>query len=78
MQRKKKLVCKFSKNTKSKLYHIENSKTRGQNRVDVDRVAHRVAHDEPPDQYLRCLQIQLFSSMVLKSQTRRRIPGKHE
>ena len=30
MQRKKILVCKFSKNTKSKLYHIENSKTRGQ------------------------------------------------
>ena len=23
-------VCKFSKNVKSKLYHIENSKTRGQ------------------------------------------------
>ena len=24
------LVCKFSKNVKSKLYHIKNSKTRGQ------------------------------------------------
>ena len=26
----KMFVCKFSKNFKSKLYHIENSKTRGQ------------------------------------------------
>ena len=39
-------------NVKSKLYHIENSKTRG--------------HFEPPHQDLRCLQIQLFSSLVLK------------
>ena len=32
------------------------------NSVDLDEVA----HDEPPHQYLRCLQIQLFSSLVLK------------
>ena len=29
-------VCKFSKNVKSKLYHIANSKTRGQ--TDLDEV----------------------------------------
>ena len=46
-------VCKFSKNVKSKLYHIENSKTRRQK-----------ANYEPPHQDLRCLQIQLFSSLV--------------
>ena len=40
---------------KSYLYHIENSKSRGE-----------VAHYEPPHQDLRCLQIQLFSSLVLK------------
>ena len=44
----------------SKLYHIENSKTRGANSVDLDEVAHH----EPPHQDLRCLQIQLFSSLV--------------
>ena len=49
-------VCKFSKNVKSKLDHIERS-----NSVDLDEVA----HDEPPHQDLRCLQIQLFSSLVL-------------
>ena len=27
---------------------------------------HRVAHNEPPHQGLRCLQIQLFSSLILK------------
>ena len=32
------------------------------NSVDLDEVA----HDEPPHQDLRCLQIQLFSSLVLK------------
>ena len=31
-------------------------------RVDL----HEVAHDEPPHQDLRCLQIQLFSSLVQK------------
>ena len=46
-------ICKFSKNVKSKLYHIENSGTRGQNSVDVDDVA----HNEPPHQDLCCLQI---------------------
>ena len=46
---------------KSKLYHIENSKTRGQT-VDLDEVAHH----EPPHQDLRCLQIQLNSSLVVK------------
>ena len=49
--------CKFSKNIKSKLYHTENSKTRGQT-VDPDEVANY----QPPHQDLRCLQIQLFSS----------------
>ena len=32
------------------------------NSVDLDEVA----HNEPPHHYLRCLQIQLFSSLVLK------------
>ena len=32
------------------------------NRVDFDEVAHY----EPPHQDLRCLQIQLFSSLVVK------------
>ena len=32
------------------------------NSVDLDEVA----HNEPPHQDLRCLQIQLFSSLVLK------------
>ena len=64
----KKQTTKFSsanfekkKNVKSKLHHIENSKTRGQG-VDLDEVAHY----EPLYQDLRCLQIQLFSSLVLK------------
>ena len=55
-------VCKFSKNIKSKLYHIENSKTRGQNSVDLNEVA----HNEPPHQDLCSLQIYLFSSVALK------------
>ena len=45
----------------SKLNQIENSKTRA-NSVDPDEVA----HDEPSHQDLRCLQIQLFLSLVLK------------
>ena len=61
-------VCKFSKKFKSKLYHIENSKTRGANSVDLDEVAHY----EPPHQDLRCLQIQLFSSLVVRVD-----PGKY-
>ena len=32
-----------------------------------------VAHSEPPHQDLRCLQIQLFSSVVLKELSNRRI-----
>ena len=32
------------------------------NSLDLDEVA----HDEPPHQDLRCLQIQLFSTLVLK------------
>ena len=39
----------------------ENSKTRGANSVDLDEVAHY----EPPHQDLCCLQIQLFSSLVV-------------
>ena len=46
----------------SKIYHIENSKTRVANIVDLDEVAHY----EPPLQDLRCLQIQLFSALVVK------------
>ena len=34
-------------------------------RLDLDEVA----HDEPPHKGLRCLQIQLFSSLVLKELT---------
>ena len=47
--------------SKSKLpvYHIKNS-----NSVDLDQV--EVAQDEPPHQDLHCLQVQLFSSLVLK------------
>ena len=41
---------------KSKLNHIENSKTR-----DKDEVAHY----EPPHQDLRSMQIQLFASLVV-------------
>ena len=52
-------VCQFSKNVKSKLYCIDNSKTREQNSVDLDEVAHY----EPPYQDLCCLQIQLFWSL---------------
>ena len=61
-------MTKFSsanlkKNVKSKLYHTENSKTRGQTKsVDLDEVA----QFEPPHQDLRCLQMQLFSSLVVK------------
>ena len=55
-------VCRFSKKCKSKPDHVENSKTRGQNNVYLDEVAHY----EPPHHDLRCLQIQLFSSLILK------------
>ena len=43
------------------LFHIENSDWRA-NSVDLDEVAHY----EPPHQDLCCLQIQLFSSLLLK------------
>ena len=51
--------CNFLKNVKSKLYHIDNSKTRGQTLDEV-------VYDEQPHQDLHCLQIQLFSSLVVK------------
>ena len=54
------------KKIKSMLYHIESSKTKGANSVDLDEVA----QFEPPHQDLCCLQIQLFSSLVLKELNR--------
>ena len=59
-------VCKFSKNVKSKLYHIEKA-----NNVDLDEVA----HDELPHQDLWCLQIQLLASLVLKEFKRLALTG---
>ena len=63
----KKEMTKFSSANFQKMlspsYIIENSKTRGQaNSVDLAEVV----HDEPPQQNLRCLQIQRFLSLVLK------------
>ena len=59
-------VCKFKKKKKKKKNHPVNIIFRIQrlrtNCVDLDEVAHY----EPPHQDLRCLQIQLFSSLVLK------------
>ena len=46
----------------SQLYHSE-FKDQKANSVDLNEVAHH----EPPHQDLRCLQIQLFASLVLKS-----------
>ena len=43
-------------------YIILRIQTLEANSVDLDEVA----HDEPPHQELRCLQIQLFSSPVVK------------
>ena len=54
-------VCKFSKKFPSKYIILRIHKQRA-NSVDVDKVA----HDEPPHQDLHHLQIQLFSSLVLK------------
>ena len=45
----------FKKN--GKVYHIERARS-----ADLNEVAHY----EPPHQDLRCLHIQLFSSLVLK------------
>ena len=53
---------KKKKRVKSKLYHIENSKDWRANCVDLVEVA----HNEPPHLDLHCLQILLFSSLVLK------------
>ena len=58
-------VCEFSNIVKYKLCQIKNSKTRA-NSVDLDEVA----HDEQAHQDLRCLQIQLFSSLVFKEFTK--------
>ena len=62
----KKQTTKFSsanfEKMLSELYINENSKTRRANSVDLDEVA---LH-EPPHQDLRCLQIQLFMSLVVK------------
>ena len=55
------LSANFQKNVKSKLYQDYRA-----NSLDLDDVAHDVAHYEPPHQELQCLQIQLFSSLVLK------------
>ena len=54
-------VCKFSLTVSSKIYHFENSETRGQT-DDLDEAAHH----ELPHQDLHCLQMQLFLSLVLK------------
>ena len=51
----------FQKNDKSKLYHVEYSRLEGK-QFDLDGVA----HDKPSHPDLRCLQIQLFSSLVLE------------
>ena len=50
----------FRKNDKYKLYHIDYRA----NRVDLNEAAHH----EPPHKDLRCLQIQLLSSLVLKEE----------
>ena len=58
-------VCKFSKKNVSSSYRdilYWEFKDYRANSVDLDEVAHY----EPPHQDLRCLQIQLFSSLVLK------------
>ena len=61
-----KQVTKFSSANFQKIYvktisYLE-FKDKRANSVDLDEEA----HDEPPHQDLRCLQIQLFSSLVLK------------
>ena len=37
-----------------------------------------MAHNEPPHQDLRCLQIQLFSSLVVKELSDVMVPGRAE
>ena len=54
-------ICKLSKNAKSRLYQLRFQRLEA-NSADPDEVA----HDEPPHQDLRCLHIQLFTSLVLK------------
>ena len=55
-------ISKVSKKVTSKLYHTKTPKTKRAISVELDDVAHY----EPHHQDLRCLQIHLFSSMVLK------------
>ena len=47
--RQQNFCMQILKKVKSKLYHIENSRTRGANSADLDEVAHY----EPPHQDLR-------------------------
>ena len=56
-------VCKISRKKKF-IQAISYSEFKGlrANSVDLDEVA----HDEPPHQHLSCLQIYLFSSLMLK------------
>ena len=54
-------VCHFSKTASSKIHITEISKTRG-NSIDHEEVA----QNGPPQQDLRCLKIQLFSSLAFE------------
>ena len=60
--RRRNFRLQIFKKGKSKLYHIENSKLEGKQCVNLDEVA----HNGPPHQDRRCLQIHLFLSLVLK------------
>ena len=60
-------VCKFSKKAKSEAISYRDFTDYRANSADLDEVA----HDEPSHQDLCCLQIQLFSSLVLKMVTYR-------
>ena len=62
MPKQKMFVCKFPKKMLSPSYNILRLHRIEGNSVNLDEVA----HNEPPHQDLRCLQIQLFSSPVLK------------
>ena len=68
--KRRKQTAKFTsakfekKNVSSKLYRIENSKTRGENSVNQDKAAH--AHDELPHQDLLGLQSQLFCYITVQ------------
>ena len=54
-------VCNFPRNVSSSYIILRIQRLEGK-QLDLDEVAHY----EPPHQDLRCLQIQLFSSLVLK------------